>query len=381
MRALKLLPVEHVVCMGHGLDCAVKAAFKRSANDPPPNANGVCDRLRDCYHTFQNSPQRTALLLNAQPEDTARTPRKKLLRDVPTRWNSKLFMLRRAKALKNALTVALTAITDSDIDPLPSAAWRLIDEVIATLTPVEQLSRHSEGSLYVTSSVVPIRYALLQREIAAVDLKEPAARTFRSYLLEELRNRDNLFLTNSTLLKAACLDPRRKDLWFIDTDPTASAELRAAGVAAKAAIRSEFAQFIADETASRAAAAPPVAAPAAAAADPKHPLLIEPPILPPAAPPITSEIDRWFDMKTEPRIPFLPMESSTPPLAWWTANAHRFPQLYRFSKRYLAIQASAAPVERIWSHAGRLVNRRRARLSADTIAEQVFLYENRELCK
>ena len=103
--------------------------------------------------------------------------------------------------------------------------------------------------------------------------------------------------------------------------------------------------------------------------------LPEPPIdNPPVALP-QSEFDRWL---REPRI-LLTGTGSVGALEWWRVNHTRFPRLSEFAKRYLAVPASAAPVERVWSTAGRLVVTKRLALHPDTIAEQVFLHENSDL--
>ena len=43
------------------------------------------------------------------------------------------------------------------------------------------------------------------------------------------------------------------------------------------------------------------------------------------------------------------------PLSWWKSSAHRFKNLERLAAKYLAIPATSAPSERIWSRAARVL--------------------------
>jgi hypothetical protein len=53
------------------------------------------------------------------------------------------------------------------------------------------------------------------------------------------------------------------------------------------------------------------------------------------------------------------------PLRWWSANAWRFPHLAGVATSVFAVPASTAALERLFSAAGRAVNRRRPRLRPD----------------
>jgi hypothetical protein len=43
------------------------------------------------------------------------------------------------------------------------------------------------------------------------------------------------------------------------------------------------------------------------------------------------------------------------PLSWWKSSAHRFKNLERLAVKFLAIPATSAPSERIWSRAARVL--------------------------
>lgn len=389
VRALEDMALKHCVCVCHGLDRAV-----RNALDESKRADEIRHAVKKIHALFVNSPQRLKILLDAQVGGGAAAAgappppaqKLKMINDVPTRWNSILFMFRRAVALRHPIAVAVTALVDgAEADErIPPEAWRIIEDIITILTPLEVFSRHSEGERYVTASLVPIRYMELLRIVAAVVVRDDGARVFQRNLLKQLQDRAKLFATDDTVsghtfLKAACMDPRVKDLWWLTNGASATAESKALAARVIASVKQEFNAF---EVKHRPPPPPPmppppVHAPAPGAAP--APIFIEPPILPPLPNPERSEIEKWFDTNTTPRLQYHPWYESTPPEVWWKDNADNFPMLARFARQYLSIQASAAPVERIWKSAGRMVTKLRCKLSADTIMEQVFLFENRSL--
>ena len=68
------------------------------------------------------------------------------------------------------------------------------------------------------------------------------------------------------------------------------------------------------------------------------------------------------------------------PRAWWRTHKALFPVLSRVARKFLSVPATSAPVERVWSTAGSIVTKRRARLSDENLDVIVFLHENFDLC-
>ena len=62
-------------------------------------------------------------------------------------------------------------------------------------------------------------------------------------------------------------------------------------------------------------------------------------------------------------------------LMWWKTHAVRFPYLSRLARRYLAMPATSASVERLFSVAGQVVTAKRASLDPSTVTLLVFLHE------
>ena len=62
-------------------------------------------------------------------------------------------------------------------------------------------------------------------------------------------------------------------------------------------------------------------------------------------------------------------------LKWWKVHSVRFPYLSRLERRYLAMPATSASVELLFSVAGQVVTVKRARLDPSTVTLLVFLHE------
>jgi hypothetical protein len=67
------------------------------------------------------------------------------------------------------------------------------------------------------------------------------------------------------------------------------------------------------------------------------------------------------------------------PLSWWKSSAHRFKNFERLAVKYLAIPATSAPSERIWSQASRVLNVKQNRMSEKVTTAIMYCRENREL--
>ena len=61
------------------------------------------------------------------------------------------------------------------------------------------------------------------------------------------------------------------------------------------------------------------------------------------------------------------------PLDWWRRNEKLYPSLSKYAKRVLAIPATSAPSERVFSVAGQIVTKKRARLTGDAVTLLVWL--------
>ena len=61
------------------------------------------------------------------------------------------------------------------------------------------------------------------------------------------------------------------------------------------------------------------------------------------------------------------------PLQWWKVNCHRFPLVAEVARRVLAIPATSAQPERLFSAAGQIVSKRRSCLGSGNVELLLFL--------
>lgn len=64
------------------------------------------------------------------------------------------------------------------------------------------------------------------------------------------------------------------------------------------------------------------------------------------------------------------------PLAWWKSKTHQFPHVAKLAQKYLAIQGTSVPSERLFSTAGSVISDRRSRLQPDVVNMLLFLNKN-----
>jgi hypothetical protein len=64
------------------------------------------------------------------------------------------------------------------------------------------------------------------------------------------------------------------------------------------------------------------------------------------------------------------------PLKWWKENGAKYPYVATIARKYLAIPATSAPSERVWSRLARILSLRRACLSDDLVGRMMYVKEN-----
>jgi len=67
------------------------------------------------------------------------------------------------------------------------------------------------------------------------------------------------------------------------------------------------------------------------------------------------------------------------PLGWWKHNCATYPCVVNLAMKFLAIPATSAPSECIWSHAGRILLLRHARLKKEVVGHMMLIKENLRL--
>ena len=69
------------------------------------------------------------------------------------------------------------------------------------------------------------------------------------------------------------------------------------------------------------------------------------------------------------------------PLNWWSVNATNYPIISVLAKKYLAIPASSASSERVFSTAKNITDKKRWRLLPERLHKTIFLRHNQYFWK
>lgn len=85
-------------------------------------------------------------------------------------------------------------------------------------------------------------------------------------------------------------------------------------------------------------------------------------------------LDEWFVYKRM-SVTAEAVEEAGGPLGWWATKVEAFPHLIPFARKYLAIQASSAASERLFSVAGSTITAKRNRLTGEHASDIIFLHE------
>ena len=68
-----------------------------------------------------------------------------------------------------------------------------------------------------------------------------------------------------------------------------------------------------------------------------------------------------------------PLDGIENPLKWWAKNAHKYPLIAHVARNALAVPASSAPFERLFSQSGLVMNQRRNKLKSKRLETLLFL--------
>ena len=90
--------------------------------------------------------------------------------------------------------------------------------------------------------------------------------------------------------------------------------------------------------------------------------------------PGSDELDAYFGLPQAQHVDKSGEEFDV--LEWWKKHADVFPNLSKMARQYLAMPASSAGVERLFSAAGRMHSSFRKNTKEDTLEMQLVVYQN-----
>lgn len=345
----------HISCAAHSLQLAVHDAH----NTQQSSLSSVLKKAKSIVGHYNSSTQALARLHTFQEQ--LNLPCKKLKTMVATRWNSEYDML--ASLVEQRAAVSAELAKSGKVECLNLKEWDTAIGLVEILRPIEEatkeLCREDNPTL---SMMIPIVSSILS---TLQDLTTPERSGFGvvygKNLFKAIMCRFPSYRTNKHYLPAMLLDPRFKGL-ILDEH-----ELQHG----KSMVLQELKAHVGNIT------------------PPESPLP-KVCLLPEAQPysiwkafdkSVTSsstsacssntleqEVEKYFKIPTVNR--------TENPCMWWTVNKDTFPNLYAAARKFLAIPATSASSERLFSKAGSVVTSRRGSLSSAHVERLVFLHDN-----
>jgi len=329
-------------CICHTIQLVIKDGFK--------NATDINKVLAKCAKVVSNARKST------KATDIFDACGCKVLQKAcPTRWNSQV------KMIKSILCCDSGILDQLDKAPkLTSQDRKILSELVEILAPFESVTDQLQGEYYVSSSFVIPAILIVNDKLTELISNAKLCKTFIKNIDESWKRRMQRYLDCESYKIATVLDPRFKTSWFEDDQIDSARE----------SLMEEYKKISPDDCDI------PTNQPSPAKKarmdfftksmenrmQQRKSLLI----------PKKSEIDLYLNEMNS--------EFDDNPLEFWLSNRHRFPVLYKLSLRYLCIPASSAPVERLFSTAGKIFRAERANLSDNMFEMLTFIKLNHSKC-
>ena len=389
----------HCFCTDHLLHLTASKAY--FGNTP---ANSCVKIANKVVNHFKQSTQATAQLLNIQANSDkyTRDPLHPIL-DVSTRWWSTHSMLERLVYLRHALQVWISDHPDTGVVLPSDLQWIQIDGLLELLAPFKAAQKHLEGDKYATAgSVCCAIYSCkksLQKAMNGTGtafVTAMATKMLKDYE-ERWGEQDTPYwkargavAMERTVMKrqhgihrafivAAILDPRWKNFLLIEgfgVDDNSKVKMEeevvslmvsvlnsVKGKDANVAMMEDDAgiNFNDDDSmdsldALRNARGHDMPTAELQQTSPEQQC--------------KSEWNSYTHLRDVNR--------KKNPLEWWKNHCDQFPLLAVLAKRFLAVQATSASSERVFSHASRILSHNRTRLHSDVAGQLLYVGMNIE---
>ena len=359
-------------------------------------------KVRSLVHCIRNSQIYTHELKTR----ARKLPRRTLVVDCPTRWNSILYMIESVFELRGVLFEMYQAVVASRsktelprtlLQFFPSdTEWIALRDIALLLRPLARCTTVAEGETYVSISVAcAMLFSQVRLDWNALDpasgVCSPGISKVSSSqgldLLSVLRLRffdggnnarfHSLGVLGKLPLLACLLDPRTglrfhslfgkavkpsaidalitELRWLSDVDRPEvlqQSETRGASAAAAAAASTSATGGLDDIPADNACEAVSIST--------QERLLVV----------LREETMKYCSLPDAPSF-------ATDPLQWWRSRSSTYPHLSALAKLVLAVPASSAATERVFSTGNNIVRRNRARLRVDSVRLIVLCHERK----
>lgn len=326
---------KHSSCFAHSLQLVVR------------------DGLEDCTGQIKQLISKASKIVNYVRKSVHASEilsdEKRLQAANMTRWNSQFYML------KSILAVDEEKLNQLDCIKLTSYERKVLQELCLILKPFEEVTLEVQKESSVSASLaIPLTIALKSH-------MHSISGTFNSKMLKSLKisieKRLSKYENNEDFITATVLDPRFKLTWCINE---AIRDEHCANIRAKMNVFDEPEELNS-----------PPEKKAKVSTSSIFNFIPQTPKRQRHTSVKQSELDLYLTADCE--------SSDSNPLQYWSAHEEKFPTLAKMACTYLALPASSAPVERLFSIAGKVFRPERCSLTDSNFEALMFLKCNKEL--
>jgi len=345
--------------------------------------------------------------LQAIQRSLGQKPRK-LVQDVPTRWNSQLDMMKSLLMSRQSVAAYLASDSVSGRSTnhlfLLADEWALMKELVELLSPLRDVTTKLGGNTYTTLSlIIPMikRLLKLYRNPAEGCDESDAGERVRECICRSLHTRWSPIIDDTEMQLSCVLDPRLKSLSHLRRSKreevmdllrqSASRQAEQMNAAYQVQSASTCGQVEGGESGGSSLRSESEADDAdcsvrSAVSDEEKKMIqllgLEEGSDDDSRPESSVRDSREqlafnrFNAEDETKqyISLPPLRIGDDPLAFWKGLKNTLPVLAVIARRYLAIPATSVPSERLFSEAGSIVSARRASLQPNRVRSLAFLH-------
>lgn len=414
--------VRHHYCADHILQLTAVKAFSgdisegrpqnRARQDPgEDNSVTVLKKSRDLVSYFHSSTIATEKLITAQKQLNPTSIPLKLVQDVKTRWWSTHSMITRILELREPLQHLFQnefrhregPNTQTQLEKLQlmDSDFQHLENLEFVLKPFQEAQRALEGEHYVNLSLLPLVISEMKDQLGISEAA--ASQNTQQQLIALLADMQEDFQERWGERVAYSTDVIRSNrrrqkgiptyaFWALVLDPRTKTKV------SKILHENEITTLWLDITTAirllLQREARTTVAPEENEQEHQH---VEVPRRKKQKPSFLAKMEEEFDATpSEPtiaqvidaEITAFQAEKGQPmfnqdngynnPLDWWRIKENKYPNVWKLARCVLAIPATSAPSERVFSAAANIVNKKRVRLKPETVDLLIFLRGNKE---
>lgn len=204
-KACELLKIKNLPCVAHTINILIQDILKSLSIMP------LISKCKQIVSFFKSSTIATEKLKKAQGVDQPHG----LIQEVPTRWNSSYFMLRRIIDIDEEISATLLCCPRAP-NPINADEILVLKELVAILVPFYEATLQVSANKTPTVSLVIPLLCELDQKICRLKLntKSEPAMSVIGIIQNRLPTRFSHYETRTVTRIATALDPKLKKRWI-----------------------------------------------------------------------------------------------------------------------------------------------------------------------